>query len=142
MRLRKLWTASESSQLERKESGSVASEEANHWLSDSIQGPPTFLLAVLSALDLSSGLSLPGHKVSEAVPTLTCSPANIQKGLFFFFLEPHPQHREVPRLGVQLELQLLAYATATARPDPSRICDPHHSSWQGQILDPLSEARD
>ena len=37
------------------------------------------------------------------------------------------------------ELQLLAYATAT--PDPSRVCDLHHSSWQPQILNPLSEAR-
>ena len=33
---------------------------------------------------------------------------------FFFFLNKclHPRHREVPRLGVTLELQLLAYATA------------------------------
>ena len=26
--------------------------------------------------------------------------------------------------------------------DPSLICDPHHSSWHHQILNPLSEARD
>ena len=38
---------------------------------------------------------------------------------FFFFLGPHLWHIEVPRLGVQLELQLLAYATATAIPDPN-----------------------
>ena len=49
---------------------------------------------------------------------------------------------EVPRLGVQLELQLPAYATVTAMLDLSRICDLHHSSWQHQILNPLSEARD
>ena len=36
----------------------------------------------------------------------------------------------------------LIRATATATPDPSRICDPHHSSWQHQILNPLSKARD
>ena len=31
--------------------------------------------------------------------------------LFFFcFLGPHPRYMQVPRLGVQLELQLLAYA--------------------------------
>ena len=30
---------------------------------------------------------------------------------------------EVPGLGVELELQLPAYARATATPDPSRICD-------------------
>ena len=47
---------------------------------------------------------------------------------------------EVPRLGDESELKLLAYTTATW--DPSRICDLHHSSWQCWILDPLSEARD
>ena len=40
---------------------------------------------------------------------------------------------EVPRLGVELELQLLAYTAATAVQDLSRICDLHHilmeSSW-------------
>ena len=49
---------------------------------------------------------------------------------------------EVPRLGVQSELQLPAYATATATPDPSWVCDLHHSSGQHQILNPLNEARD
>ena len=49
---------------------------------------------------------------------------------------------EVPRLGVESELQLLATATATARPNPSSICDPHCSSQQCRILNPLIEARD
>ena len=49
---------------------------------------------------------------------------------------------EVPRLGVQLELQLPAYTTATITRDPSCVCDLHHSSRQSQILNPLSEARD
>ena len=49
---------------------------------------------------------------------------------------------EVPRLGVELELQLLVYATATAMQDLSQVCDLHHSSWQLQILNPLSGARD
>ena len=48
---------------------------------------------------------------------------------------------EVPRLWVKLELQLPAYATAIATPDPSHICDLHRSSWQRQILNPLSEVR-
>ena len=39
------------------------------------------------------------------------------------------------------ELQLPAYATATAMRDPSCICNLHHSSGQCQILNPLSEAR-
>ena len=32
--------------------------------------------------------------------------------LFLVFLGPHPQHMEVPRLGVKSELQLPAYTTA------------------------------
>ena len=47
---------------------------------------------------------------------------------------------EVSRLGVKVVLQLLAYATAM--PDPSSTCDLHRSSWQHQILNPLSEAWD
>ena len=49
---------------------------------------------------------------------------------------------EVPRLGVELELQLLTYTTATATQDLSYICNLHCSSRQLQIPDPLSEARD
>ena len=37
---------------------------------------------------------------------------------FFFFLGPHPQHMEVPRLGVKLEPQPLAYTIVTATWDP------------------------
>jgi len=48
-------------------------------------------------------------------------------------------HMEVPRLGVEMELQLPAYATATQ--DLSCTCDLHPNSWQRQILSPLSEAR-
>ena len=49
---------------------------------------------------------------------------------------------EVPRLGVESELQLLPSPTATATRDPSRVCDLHRSSWPHQILNPRSEARD
>ena len=59
----------------------------------------------------------------------------------FFFLGPHSQHREIPRLRVQSELQLPAYTTATAMQDPSHVCDLHHSSWWRRILNPLSKAR-
>ena len=40
---------------------------------------------------------------------------------FFIFLKAIPRHMEVPRLGVESELQLPAYATATATAtqDPS-----------------------
>ena len=49
--------------------------------------------------------------------------------LFFiiFFLGSSPQHMEVPRLGIESELQLSGL---------------HHSSRQYQILNPLGETRD
>ena len=69
-----------------------------------------------------------------------------QVGHFFFFyfdvLGPHLQPIEVPRLGVESERQLLAYTVATATPDASHVCNLHHSSWQHQIHNPLSETRD
>ena len=49
---------------------------------------------------------------------------------------------EVPRLGAELELQLPAYTTTTALPSQSHVFDLHHSSWQCQILNPWSKARD
>ena len=49
---------------------------------------------------------------------------------------------DVPRPGVELELPLPTYATATSTPDLSHICYLHHSLRQCWILDPLSEARD
>ena len=41
----------------------------------------------------------------------------------FCFLGPHPRHMDVPRLGVQPELQLPAHTTATAVWDPSCVCN-------------------
>ena len=61
---------------------------------------------------------------------------------FCIFLKgPHLWHMEVSRLGIELELQLLAHATAIATQDSSCVCDLHHSSWQRQSPNPLSEAR-
>ena len=60
----------------------------------------------------------------------------------FFWGVLYPQHMEVPRLGVQSELQLLAYIRATAMWEPSPICDLYHSSRQCWILNPLNETRD
>ena len=42
----------------------------------------------------------------------------------------------VRRLGVELELQLPAYATAIATSDPRRICNLHCSSQQCWIFNP------
>ena len=66
-----------------------------------------------------------------------CRRWNYISSIFYFYfciLGPHLWHTEVPRLGVESELQLLACATATAMPDLRHICDLHHSSWQCQIL--------
>ena len=60
----------------------------------------------------------------------------------FAWLGPHPQNMEVPRLGVESELQLPAYAAATAMWDPSQVCNLHHSSWQCRIPNSPSKARD
>ena len=60
----------------------------------------------------------------------------------FFFSGPHLQHMQVPRLGVESELKLLAYSTATAMQDPDCFFDLHHSSRQCQIPNLLSEAND
>ena len=62
--------------------------------------------------------------------------------IFSVLLGPHLWYMQVPSLGVESELQLLAYASATAKPDPNRLCDMHHNSWQCQILNPLSKDRD
>ena len=66
---------------------------------------------------------------------------SIPNRILSVFLGLHLRHMVVPRLGVQSELELPAYTTATATPDLSRVCDPHHSSWQRWILNPLSKAR-
>ena len=50
------------------------------------------------------------------------------------------KHMEGPKLGVKLELA--AYTIAIATQDLSHICDLHHSSQQGWILNPLNEVRD
>ena len=73
---------------------------------------------------------------------LTSSVKSVERGFFFvfFFLGPHLQHMEVPRLGAKSELALQGYTTATL--NSSRICDLYHSSREHQILNPLSQARD
>ena len=61
---------------------------------------------------------------------------------FFFFLGLLLQHMQVPKLGIKSELQLLAYARATAMQDWSHICNLNHSSQQCCITGLLSETRD
>ena len=49
---------------------------------------------------------------------------------------------EVPRPGVESELQLQVYATAAAMWELSHACNLYHSSQQHWILNLLSKARD
>ena len=58
--------------------------------------------------------------------------------LFVVSLGLHLRHMEVPRRGVESELQLLACTPATATRDRSRVCDLQHSSRQRRILHPLA----
>ena len=69
-----------------------------------------------------------GEAGDRLCPTLTLGdPAALSReqspsdspGLSLFFLGgAHPWHMELPRLGVELELQLLVYTTAAATPEP------------------------
>ena len=61
--------------------------------------------------------------------------------LFFFFLGLHLRHMEVSRLGVESELEPLAYTTTTAMWDLSHICDYAAAHSRG-FLNPMSGARD
>ena len=61
---------------------------------------------------------------------------------FLFLFRATPTTYGSSQAGVEAKLELPVYATATATPDPNRICDLCHSSWQHRILNPLSESRD
>ena len=75
-------------------------------------------------------------------PILGNNTLSAESVFFFFPFTATPQHMEVPRGGVELELQLLPYDTAIATPDVSCTCDLNNSSQQHWILNSLSEARD
>ena len=95
---------------------------------------PSFLLRVECAPTPNSDIGI-----------LAPGPQNVTlfgDKVFFSFLGLHPGPMEVPRLGVESELQLSAYFTATATQDPRCVCDLHHSSRQCRIPSPVSEARD
>ena len=96
-----------------------------------------------------SGILSSHLEITEPPREFEVESSFLGEGLFFlflfflfYFLGPHSQHMESPSLGVELELQLLAYTTAAATGDLSHICNLHHSSWQHPIPDPLSKARD
>ena len=77
-----------------------------------LQPPAPFgSLRLLSHVSLGEEPNVKIHLVEAHVCTFII--------ITIVFLGPHPQHMEVPRLGVESELQLPAYTTATATPDPS-----------------------
>ena len=82
------------------------------------------------------------YKILNIVPYSIVRPCCCPLLTLFIYLFMYPWHMEVPRLGVQLQLQLPAYVTATATPDLSCVCDLHHKSQQYQILNQLRVARD
>lgn len=82
------------------------------------------------------------HPVSWQIMVLKDDPEFSFLFLLYFFLRPHLQHMEGPRLCVELKLQLLVYTRAKATPHPRHICDLHRSLQQCQVLNPLTEARD
>ena len=70
-------------------------------------------------------------RVCPPTPPPSCPPlGKILKGvlqafffvLFCFFFVLHPEHMDVPRLGIELELQLPAYTTDTAMQDSRCLC--------------------
>ena len=54
---------------------------------------------------------------------LVLEQVTVTNDLFFFFLGLPWWHVDIPRLGVELELQQPAYTTATTTPDVSCLCD-------------------
>ena len=59
--------------------------------------------------------------------------------IFFLFRAAPVAYK---RLGIDSELQLPVYTTATTVWDPDLVCGLRHSSWECRILDPLSEVGD
>ena len=102
---------------------------ARFQLLDRVSVPVWSDVPSLVRLHLNTGMDSGG--------SLTISVQLNKVPFLFVFLGLHPRRMEVPRLGVQSELQLLACTRATAPPDLSCICDLHHSSWQCQIPGPL-----
>ena len=94
---------------------------------------PKYQIVALVALCCSSVLLIFVHQL-----IVNC----LGTGLFFWGGGIHPWYMEVPRLGIELELQLQAYTRVTAMPDLGHIWDLQCSSWQHQILNPLNMARD
>ena len=81
---------------------------------------------------------------TSPLPSWLCAPLTLpteQPEFPLFFLGLHLWHIEVPRPGVESELQLPDDAPATSTLDPSHIYHLGCSLWQCEILNPLGKAR-
>ena len=87
----------------------------------SSRGCLTMSRDIFSCHNWESALALNGQR-----PGVLPDPQN--KKTFFDFLGPNLWHMEVPRPGVEQELQLPAYTTATGARDLSHICNLHHGN--------------
>ena len=90
------------------------------------EGPGVGIKVMGLSVDSLSGMAQVGSQKDKRDTQEPCF-------LFFFFwgVRGHTcglWHMEVSELGVEWELQLLAYATATATRDPSQIYNLHYSS--------------
>ena len=97
------------------------------------------LLLLLSSQGSGGGASCCGALTACCFPALGVSHHRQQQQQHHRTGRAHG-NMEVPSLGVESELRLLAYTTVTAMPDSSRVCCLHRSSEQHRILNPLSKA--
>ena len=110
-----------------------------------VQGSP--YQAVVPILQMRKPNLVKGGHTREAKLPLcgSVSPCCLLLLLSFCFLGPPTRRMDVPRLGVESELQLPAYttaaATATATQDPRRICDLHLNSQQSWFLNPTERGQ-
>ena len=114
-----------------------AAMTAGVWGADEHVGVPSWKLRA-SACGLWVIISTRLHRaarIGSLIPQLRKQECFL---LSFFLLGLHPRQMEVPRLGVELERQRLAYTTAIAARDLSCTCGLHHNLWQHQILKPLN----
>ena len=107
-----------------------------HWTSESHRGNICFCPVAqvpCSQQCVHSQRNSPGLQNHPKCPIFSQKPMRSSLATFFF-LELHLWDVEVPRLGVELELQLPTYTTATEMWDPSCVCDLWIITWIAWIM--------
>ena len=90
---------------------------------------------------MAYGAPQPGRNSSQVI-NLSQKKKKIVFCICSFFLKPALAAYGSSQATGQITAATEAYTTATATPDPSRICNPCCSFQQRQILNPFSKARD